>query len=345
MTEELQFQTLVDYYRNNKVENISLLTKLGIEEDIAFSYEWFIHKYMRQETKESLNFATYTCLIQAKPEYYGNYVDYMIEKVGIPEEVLETCLTYIRSGLIPYKLWVDKLISDVNNTEYYSHNSVPGMLLVYLNIVMRTSIIGYLKAHKALCETELSPEIQSVVDLAYTMYMGLPKALKNDYMKLFKSEKENDRRKLSDYELSLFGCTLIDMSSCPISLDLIKAIEDGKIPANSKFWEEPMTGVPCERIINRSRVQILEADEEVPVSDMKELHIESENNDEVVEPTEFIVEKVAKNGSNRVMSRNKFETREAAENFIEDVLSAVPSITDSFMFTINSVPYVGKSVI
>lgn len=342
MTEELQFQTLVDYYRSRKVENISLLTKVGIEEDIAFSYEWFMHKYMRQETKESLNFATYVCLIQARPEYYGNYVDSIIEKIGVPEEVLETCLTYIRSGLIPYKLWVEKLISDVNNTEYYSSSSVPGMLLVYLNIAMRTSLIGYLKAHKALCEANLSPEVQSVVDLAYTMYMSLPKALKDDYMKLFKSEEEKDRRKLTDYELSLFGCTLIDMSNCPISLDMIKALEEGKIPAGSRFWEEPPTGVPCERIINRSHAPILEADEAVSAEDIEG----SDDTVEVVEePTEFIVEKVAKNGSNRVMSRNKFETREAAENFIEDVISAVPSITDSFVFTINSVPYVGKSAV
>ena len=336
MSDELQFQSLTDYYRSRKAENISLFTKVALEEQVSFAYEWLVHKYMKQETEESLNFATYVCLIQTEPEYYGNCIEYIIDKIGVSEEIVELCLFYIRSGVIPYKIWIDKLLADVNNSEYYRDDSIPGLLLVYLNMAMRTSLIGYLKAHKALCEAGLPEDVQSAVDLAYTMYMSLPKAVKDDYMKLFKSEKEADRIRLSDCELNLFSLTLIDMVSCPISLDKVRAIESGELPSGAIFWDEPMGGVPREFIVNKSRAQVLKPDEVISMEDF------NDEPEEIEEETEFVVEKVAKHGSNRVMSRRSFTSKIEAENFIEDVINAVPSITESFVFTINKVPYKGK---
>lgn len=361
MTEKsiLEFDSLVDYYIANKVEALPLLKKLVIKQEISFSYEWSIHKHMRQETQESFNFSTFICLIQAEPKYYGNYVECMIEDFKVPEEVIEKCLQHIRSGEVPYQIWIDKCISDLKGSDFYSQTSVPGMLLVYLMKTMRTSIIGYMKLHKALIEEDLSDEIQEAVNAAYIMYSELPKEWKEAYMKLFNTDNERLRRKFHDNELSLFAETLIDMTQYPLNMQLLLAIENGERPASETFWNEPM--FKPQGPINRSRI-VLEEDEEVPidlrtgmgdfrelfddndsmaiVSDLVEDTKESTPEPVVKEPTEYIVEKVAIRGSSRVMSKNKFDSIEKAEGFIEDVVNAVPDILKSFEFRINGKPYV-----
>lgn len=341
----LEFQTLTDYYLSQKDDNMPALRKIAVEQKVTFSYEWFLHKHMRCETAASYNFTTYTCLIQADPKYYGNYIDIMLNKLDVKEEVVETCLEYIRSGLLPYQLWIDKVISDLGDTEYYSRASLPSLLLVYLCQTMRTSLIGYMKLHKALLEQPLDEDLKDVVSLAYSQYIEVPKKVKEQYMNNFKSDNEVIRRKFMDAELQLFATTLIDMTQFPIMLDVVEKMEKGEVPPGTQFWTPPLMPIPP--IENNSRLELsLDSDEE----DIVELEIEPEpvkatyTKPEPVEykgtdVKEYIVEKVALQGSHRVMSRNKFKTKAEAENFIEDVFNAVPSIVNSFMFTINGTPY------
>lgn len=329
----LNFSSLVDYYINNKVQNISLVKKLVIKQEISFSYEWFIHKHMRSETPESYNFSTYICLIQAEPEYYGNYIEMMIEDFKVPAEIIEKCLQNIRSGFIPYQIWIDKCISDLKGSDYYSKTSVAGMLLVYLMRTMKTSILGYMKLHNALLEASIDDDLLEVVAVANAMFLQMPKELKDDYMQRFSSEDESVRRAFCDNELMLFTETIIDMTQYPLSMQMLLAIENGKLPEDSDFWVTPM--VQPAPIVNRSRIALkVEETEEVP-----------EEVTETVEETpvtEYLVEKVATDSSNRVMSKNTFDSEGDAVQFIEDVVNAVPDITNYFQFRINGVPYTPK---
>ena len=354
-TDSLIFNSLVEHYLANKVENLPLLKKFAIEQDVSFAYEWFIHKHMRMETQESFNFSTYTCLIQAEPEYYGNYIEVMLDKINIPEEIIEQCLQYIRTGEIPYQLWINKLIADLRGSDYYSKHSIPGMLLVYLCKTMRVSLVGYMKLYKALSEADLDEELQNVISVAHAMYMDLPKDWKEAYMRLFSAEDEELRRKFADNELTLFTETLIDMTQYPLNLQMLEDIEKGKLPAGSIFWSEPP--YKPEPLINRSRiplgVKVPTEAQGTGMTDFRNLFDDNKSvsliadlvQDEVTEEpkvTEYIVEKVALRGSKRAMSRNKFNTEEEAERFIEDVVNAVPDIIKSFQFTINGNPYILK---
>lgn len=339
-TASLQFNSLVDHYLSQKVEGLSAIKSLAIKQAVSFSYEWFIHKFMRQETTESFNFATFACLIQAEPKYYGNYIEAMIEDHNISESVIETCLQHIRSGFIPYQIWIDKLIADLKGSDYYSTASARSMLLVYLCKSMRISLIGYMKMHKALIDAGLDEKIMDVVYTAHALYLDLPKEYKDNYMLDFKHEDEGVRRSFVDNELQLFRETLIDMTSCPINLQKIEDIESGKLSANTDFWDEP--AFPAQPLINRSRAPM-----SVELSDDEKAELdkpvdEIEENEAPVKTAEYVVEKVALRGSNRVLSTNKFTTEVEAENFIEDVVNAVPDIVNSFKFTINGMDYIPK---
>ena len=354
----LNYDTLVDYYLANKVQNISLLKQLAIKEIVSFQYEWFIHKHMRMETKESFNFSTYICLIQAEPEYYGNFIDVMINDIKVDEDIIEKCLQYIRSGFIPYQIWIDKVIADLKGSDYYSETSVSGMLLVYLMKTMQTSILGYLKLHKALLEADISDEINNVVYTANAMFLQLPKEIKDRYMEMFTTEDNNLRDKFMDNELSLFTETIIDMTQYPINLQALLSIERGEVPPNTQFWDEPM--VKPAPIINRSRnklsINIEDAGDITKNTGMGNFmnFITPDKNDETVimgtdttEPVkpvvnEYIVEKVAVDSSSRVMSKNKFKTEDEAISFVEDVVQAVPDVTNYFKFRINGTEYTPK---
>ena len=352
----LNYDTLVEYYLANKVQNISLLKKLAIKETVSFQYEWFIHKHMRMETKESFNFSTYVCLIQAEPEYYGNFIEVMIDDIGIDEDVIEKCLQYIRSGFIPYQIWIDKVIADLKGSDYYSKTSVEGMLLVYLMKTMQTSILGYLKLHKALIDADISDEINNVVYTANAMFLQLPKDIKDKYMEMFTTEDNDLRDKFMDNELSLFTETLIDMTQYPINLQTLMSIERGEVPATTQFWDEPM--IKPAPIINRSRNKLsVSAEDSGDITKntgmgnfMNFITPDNNDNDETVimgtEPAkvvdEYIVEKVAVDSSSRVMSKNKFKTKDEAINFVEDVVQAVPDVTNYFKFRINGTEYTPK---
>lgn len=357
--DSLQFNSLVEHYLAKKVENLPLVKKLAIDQAVSFQYEWFIHKYMRTETAESFDFATYVCLIQAEPKFYGNYIEAMLENHDIPEATIEKCLQHIRSGILPYSIWINKVVSDIKGSDYYSKASIPGMLLVYLCKTMRTSVMGYLKLHKAL--TDLGYEdkaITDVIDTAYAMFMDLPKDWKEAYMRMFNSEDPALQRKFWDNELTLFTETLIDMTQYPLNIALLEAIENGTIPTGSTFWDEPM--MKPAPITNRSRTPIESA--EKPAEDnsnggMTDFRSMFNDNDSIAliqdilddeeatvvdeEPKEFVVEKVRidNGGNKRPMSRKVYPTREEAEQFIEDAVDAVPDVINYFSFTINGELY------
>ena len=52
------------------------------------------------------------------------------------------------------------------------------------------------------------------------------------------------------------------------------------------------------------------------------------------EKVKYIVKKVAKDGSNRVMSQNWFDSESEAEQFVRDVTEGNPAMMSSFDFKI-----------
>ena len=138
-----EVDSLVNYYVSRKVDPLPAIKQAIIRQNVAFSYEWFVNMHMRIDTPEAWAFSTYRCLIQALPEYYGNYIEIMRDEFHVNEETIEKCLRHIRSGLIPYQIWIDKVISDIKGGgDYYGLQTVPSIVFVYLLKTMRTSIIG-----------------------------------------------------------------------------------------------------------------------------------------------------------------------------------------------------------
>lgn len=358
-----------------KVDPISALRDYAIKESVDFTYEWMIHGYMRSDTKESRLFGTYICLIGADPQYYGNYIDHMINDHGIEEEFINKVLMYIRTGIVPYNIWIDKLISDIKNgAESYEKSSIPSMLLVYLLKTMRTSLIGFNKLVKALRDEDnnIDEKLLKVVDIAEACLKDIPTNLKEEYMVAFSSSIEETRRKFQDNELSLFSEILLDMLQCPLDIEAVQALEKGELPAFAPVWVEPPFGIGTNIAYNaRSKeaenpndvdengqpkqqnkklgmgsfaVDVLGygkdgatpaemeerrkalAEENGDISVLKEEPLHEISNENV----RYVLRKVAKNGSKRVVSENVFNTEEEAEKLREEIITSMPDITRSF---------------
>lgn len=375
-TEDVEVEltgSLVDYYLEHKVQPLPAIKKAIIKQNVAFAFEWYINQHMRINTKEAFVFSAFICLIQALPEYYGNYMEFMIEDCNVAKDDLEKILQHIRTGIIPYQIWVNKIISDIKmGGEYYSGPSVPGMVLVYLLKTMKTSIIGYMKLYKALMDDDkINDDIKEMVMAAHIYFSEMPQDLKEGYMKAFSSEDEKARRIFQDNELSLFSETLIDTLRLPLNLSKYIDIEEGKAPVFSQFWDTPLMQGGL-KIVNRSRGDIEKemAEERVKrrlpqsqggMSNFAEYVLGYGPNGETPEEmqaklaeaerymaivngtadldedsanTKFVVEKVAKEGSSRVMSKNTFDTKQEAEQFVKDVTDAAPDMLKSFNFRI-----------
>lgn len=374
---------LVEYYiKNNTMDPLPSLLQCAVKQNVSFAYEWFINMHMRIDTKESWYFSTYRCLVQAQPSLYGNYLKCMQDEFDVDEEVLNKVLTHIRSGLVPYQLWIDKLISDIQRGgEYFSKQSLPGLVLVYLMKTMRTSIIGYIKLHKALLDEEnkIPDEVKDVVIMAHTIFLEMPKELKQEYMEAFASENPVIQRAFQDNELSLFSETLIDIMRNPIDPELCLSLLNGELPPFTKFWVEPVN--TTQPIINRSRGNVdlqkiqeerlreglptlqggmlpfdtyvlgYSPDGESPKTaklkrkiksglfDENEIdkmvsEIDKESGAVAKKDVEYVVEKVAKDSSSRVMSKTSFETKPEAEKFIKTVTETAPDMLKVFEFRI-----------
>ena len=82
------------------------------------------HSYMYNTGKASKEFATYLTFISSSPKYYGNICDILLDEF-VNETVIENCLKNIRAGLIPYDIWVNKLLEDIQDYSFYgrfTHN-------------------------------------------------------------------------------------------------------------------------------------------------------------------------------------------------------------------------------
>ena len=100
---------LIDMFPPN--ENISLINDIAIEQQVSFTFERILHKYMYNDSKESFVLGAYICLIKVDPALYGDYCKHLLNFVS--EETLNKALLHIKTGVIPYDIFVDKLLSDL----------------------------------------------------------------------------------------------------------------------------------------------------------------------------------------------------------------------------------------
>lgn len=223
-------------------DNLPALQLIGMKQRVAFRFERMLHSYMYNCGKATAKFATYITLLETKPNVYGNVCDILTEFVS--EEVIEECLMYIRSGIIPYHVWTAKLLDDIQGSAFYNKESVAGMLTVYLGKTLRASLIAYHKAIKALEEEEskLSDDMKAGIEFIKTRYMEIPQDVREEYMNAFNTDDENMRRKFADNETSIFTETLVDMLSKPISQEALELAEQGQLGPYDIFWVEPPFG-------------------------------------------------------------------------------------------------------
>ena len=223
-------------------ENLPALQLIGMKQRVAFRFERMLHSYMYNCGSATAKFATYITLLETKPNVYGNVCDILSEFVS--EEVIEECLMYIRSGIVPYHVWTDKLLDDIKGSAFYNKESIAGMLTVYLGKTLRASLIAYHKAVKALEEEsdKLPEDVMAGIEFIKTRYMEIPQDVREEYMNAFNTEDEEMRRKFADNETSIFTETLVDMLSKPISQEALEAAERGELGPYDIFWVEPPFG-------------------------------------------------------------------------------------------------------
>lgn len=375
-------------------KKLTLGEKLALEENVSLTYERLLHKrhYQNGEYAVTNKYSTYVLLIQRPPEILGNIVDCILEQGLSTEEDIEEILMYIRSGIVPYHLWVSKVIEDVKRPGYFfKRSSLPGMLTVYLVRTMRCSLIGYRKLVTALREEFADDDkIMEVVNFVESRYMEVPKVIKEDYMKLVNTDSNKKRYEFLNSELSLFTEVLVDMMKYPLDYNIMTNLAVEDLGIFQKLWIEPaltdlLNAIPSEdeeggnvtTKIEGSNSERREEDEqgggraqmsffpvdllgwgpngETPeewkaiLEKMKKQNQEegepqvitkepAENKEDDVaisnEPKGYELLKVAKDSSNRVVSRKFFPTKEQAESFRKFVLEQDKNLEKSFDFRI-----------
>lgn len=226
-----------------RVENLPILKQLALKQHVSFHFEMMNNTYMYNCGKESDVFATYVSLIETKPELFGNVCDILVDSF-VNEEVVEECLMYIRSGMVPYHIWISKLIADIHNTTYYNKPSVAGMVTVYLGRTLKASLIAFNKVIKALEEERdhLPEEVMDGVTFMKARALEIPQNMKEEYMNMFNADDEKARRKFQDNELTIFAETLVDMFEHPFDQQAVDEIVEGQGNPFRKFWVDPMVG-------------------------------------------------------------------------------------------------------
>lgn len=221
-------------------QNLTLIEKVGIQQSANFNFERLVHKRNLINQEAAIKMSAYITIIQADPKLAGNYADVMIEDKLISEDCLEEVLRYVRMGVTPYHLWIEKIKADLELPSYaYTSASKIGMLTVYLMRTMRCSLIGYQKLRKALEEDldEDSP-LRSVLTWTQARYSEIPQEFIDGYMRFANTDKKQERIDFQNNEVSLFSETLIDMLNYPIILDLVKAMEKQDKGLFSAIWNE-----------------------------------------------------------------------------------------------------------
>lgn len=371
-----------------KADPLPILINTAIDQDVSFAFEFMKHSYIRNDNEYSRRFGAYLCLAKANPKYYGNYIERLLDFVT--EDDINEILRYIRSGLVPYKIWYEKLGEDLKSLWTVNQTSLPGMLTVYLMKTLRCSLIGFGKAVRYLKEEcNLCDELLQVVQLVETRNLEIPDFLRTEYARAFSATTEEERRMFQDNELTLFSEILEGQINFPLSINKIeKAMEidrddfrryvvdlwdtplnamgngaqvKASVPTGANAFLDEMTGnnnqrnVPLPPDPNHNMgifaldvlgYEWVEEDEELDVTEEfnelpkaeqhaimeepKKLH-KIEN-----KPTQYVLKKVAKDSSSRVMSETWFNTKEEALKFKREIEDSNPEITRVFDFIIEA---------
>lgn len=381
-----------------KVENIPLLYDVAIGQEVSYAFEYLLHRYMRNDNKQSRRFGTYLCLIQADQHYFGNYIEKLLDFVN--EDVINEVLMYIRSGIVPYHIWYEKLEEDLKVQDYYNKASVPGMLTVYLLKTLRCSLIGFMKTIKYLKEEcNLPDELMRVIHAVEARYLETPKKMQRDYALAFSSETEEGRRKFMNNEISLFAEVLEGQLRYPLSIPKMEQLDELDKDDYRRYilpvWNNPLGGmsgglvgtgspVPANGVggaevqqgtEQENDTQSQEQQEQLDLGsggmgvyaiDVLEYHKKNEDEtsidenaeltDEEVDkdsekffeekgikehvisnkPVQYVLKKIAKDSSSRVMSETWFNTKEEALKFKKEIESSNPEITRNFNFVVEA---------
>lgn len=257
-----------------RVDNLPVIQKIALKQKVSFHFEYTLRGYMRNEGIPSNKFGAYISLLETKPELYGNVCDILTENF-VSEKVVEECLMYIRSGLIPYHFWTEKLIHDIHQNFYYNKASVGGLLAVYLGKALKASLIAFNKAIKAL-EDEFCDEfsyeenenagrmgiikredkwadVKDSIAFVKTRALEIPQELKEKYMSAFATNDEVERVKFQENETTIFTETLIDMLKYPFDPDVLEKMKNGTSTPFEDFWITPPLGGARATLVSRAR--------------------------------------------------------------------------------------------
>lgn len=360
---------------------------LGLKQRVAFRFERMLHSYVYNEGCASKKFATYITLLETKPEVYGNVCDILLDNF-VTEDVIEECLMYIRTGVIPYHVWTAKLIEDLKGSAFYNKASIGTMLTVYLGKTLKASIIAFNKAIKALEDEEsvLDDDMKMGISFVKARYMEIPQNMREEYMQRFATESETERRAFQENETTIFTETLVDMLQHPFDKEVLERMAKGQANPFEQFWVDPMmsggtlvsnaggTGntmmsnlpqagamgqqggmgswlemlgygpngetpeeLERQRELYERNARLLglsNTDREL-VEDVKR-DVNNIRNDRNIsnENVQYVVKKVAKDGSHRVMSENWFDTKREAEEFKKETIESNPAMSKAFDFKI-----------
>lgn len=225
---ENYFTDILDKY---PVKELSMLKKIAIKQEVSSTFERFEHNYMLSNCKEGAMLGAYICLVQANPEYIGNYIQLLRELV--PEEELGNAVGYFRMGEIPYYLFVNKAVADVKSTGgMYNKNSVGPYLASFLTKTMRASLIAYERLHTALMEDydTYSDDVKEAINFGKAWRARYSDRLVDEYYKAAHPETQDARKRFMSIELSIFTEVMLDMSNAKFNWGVIEAIEKGELP-------------------------------------------------------------------------------------------------------------------
>ena len=96
-------------------QELSLGEQLAVEQYVSFNFERTLHKrnYQNYNTASTNIFSAYVTIVQANPKILGNIVDYMVDEKFTTAEDVETILFWMSMGMVPYDIWVNKVIEDL----------------------------------------------------------------------------------------------------------------------------------------------------------------------------------------------------------------------------------------
>lgn len=220
-----------------RTDTLPAIQYIAMKHKVCLRFEHLLNKYLYIENKASYKFATYVTFLETPPELFGNVADILSENF-VPADVVEECLMYIRSGIVPYHIWTDKLLSDMKETFLYKKESLSGMVTIYLGKALKASLIAFNKAVNALEENEhtLSDDVKLGISVIKSRFREIPHEMKENYLKMYYTDDEVERRKFQDNEMSIFSETLINTLDYGFDDEVLKEMYEGKTNIFKDFW-------------------------------------------------------------------------------------------------------------